>query len=405
MVASNRFAGREIDEPLHAGNEGGHSVWYSFRSSISGTLFLTTVNSSFDTLMSVYVGDSLTNLQSLASNDDAFPDSKYSELTFGVLSNQLYYIAVDGYGGAVGRLALDYSFIAPQPGQFYTIEALSGPGGTVSPPSGLFPGGSQVTLTATPDPDYEFAGWSGTSTSQANPLVLPVNQNMSLRASFRVATTNYVEDFETGNLRRLPWVNTSAAAWQVQTNVARSGKFAARSGAIDNQQVSSLILVTKTLKGTASFDLRVSSEPDWDYLEFYLNGSLLERWSGEVNWTGYPFQVPAGTNRLEWKYVKDTSFSEGLDAAFIDNVYYPVPAVDTNAVAAVLSLSWLPNRSALITIEGEIRRRYTLESSTDLAVWIPMLTTNSETGVIQFTDRNAARFPTRYYRCIAPLPQ
>jgi hypothetical protein len=401
-TAMNRFASREEGEPLHAGNEGGHSVWYSFLSAVSGTLSLSTAGSSFDTLLGVYVGNSLTNLSTVANSDDVFPGSKYSEVIISVLSNQVYYVAVDGYGGEAGDLQLQYAFIAPQPGQFYTVDVQAGPGGRVSPPSGIYPGGSPVTFTAAPDGDYQFAGWSGGVTSQVNPLVLTVNQNLQLRASFRVATTNFVDDFETGNLRRLPWSTDPTGAWWVQTNVVSTGKFSARSAAIDHRQSSSLLLVAPMLKGTASFDLRVSSEPGWDHLEFYLNGVLQDRWSGEVDWTSHPFDVPAGTNRLEWRYVKDTSFADGLDAAFIDNLYYPVPPPDPDAGKSTVSVRWLTsNVSAQVIVEGQPRRTYVLEASTDLNVWLPLVTTNTETGVILYLDRSAVRFPSRFYRAVA----
>src|SRR5207302_4619957 len=39
VTAVNERATREPGEPLHAGNEGGHSIWYKFRAPVNGTLF------------------------------------------------------------------------------------------------------------------------------------------------------------------------------------------------------------------------------------------------------------------------------------------------------------------------------------------------------------------------------
>ena len=69
------------------------------------------------------------------------------------------------------------------------------------------------------------------------------------------------------------------------SNYVYSGQCAAGSGVIGNSQRSSLVLTTNTLAGAGSFDLLVSSEHAFDNLEFYLNGSLLKRWSGETSWT------------------------------------------------------------------------------------------------------------------------
>src|SRR5207245_11264349 len=85
--AVNGRATLEPGEPLHAGNEGGHSIWYKFRAPVNGRLFLTTTNSDFDTLLDVYAGDSVTNLTPVASNDDAFPGSGFSQLNIAVISN------------------------------------------------------------------------------------------------------------------------------------------------------------------------------------------------------------------------------------------------------------------------------------------------------------------------------
>jgi len=71
------------------------------------------------------------------------------------------------------------------------------------------------------------------------------------------------------------------------------------------------------------FDYKVSSETNWDWLEFYLNGRLLQRWSGEAGWATYQFSVLAGTNVFQWRYTKDPIGSAGLDAAFIDNLDLP----------------------------------------------------------------------------------
>jgi hypothetical protein len=69
----------------------------------------------------------------------------------------------------------------------------------------------------------------------------------------------------------------------------------------------------------------VSSEQDWDYLDFSLNGQVLGKWSGKVDWYKFEFPLQAGMNRLEWRYKKDSSTFAGMDAAFIDNVFLPEP--------------------------------------------------------------------------------
>ncbi|HSA00341.1 MAG TPA: hypothetical protein P5055_06330, partial [Candidatus Paceibacterota bacterium] len=206
--ADTRRSTREVGEPLHAGNGGGHSVWYYWRAPSNGDLRLTTDGSTYDTLLALYVGSSMTNLIALTSNDDAFEQSKYSELVYGVISNQLYYIAVDGYGSDSGDMRLQYAFVPPAPGQFYNLTTLNSPGGRVTPPSGSYRAGARVVLTATPDQNFEFAGWEGGMVSVNNPLTLVMNQDYSMTAKFRLlAATNapVTDGFESGNFKRLTW--------------------------------------------------------------------------------------------------------------------------------------------------------------------------------------------------------
>jgi len=57
-------------------------------------------------------------------------------------------------------------------------------GGTVSPSSGTFEENSSVSITATPGPEYLFLGWSGSITSNDNPLSVVMNSDKSLTATF-----------------------------------------------------------------------------------------------------------------------------------------------------------------------------------------------------------------------------
>src|SRR5262249_2911386 len=70
VIASNVGASREAGEPSHAGSEGGSSIWWSWTAERSGTVLFSTTGSSFDTLLAIYFGDSLTNLTQIVSDDD-----------------------------------------------------------------------------------------------------------------------------------------------------------------------------------------------------------------------------------------------------------------------------------------------------------------------------------------------
>ena len=63
----------------------------------------------------------------------------------------------------------------------YTLTASAGEGGSVSPTTGNFNAGTQVSITATPSEGYAFSGWSNGST--ANPLNVTLNSNTSVTAN------------------------------------------------------------------------------------------------------------------------------------------------------------------------------------------------------------------------------
>ena len=69
-TGTNVGANKEPGEPNHAGNKGGASVWYSWTAPQTGPVTISTFGSSFDTLLGVYTGSSVSSLTTIASNDD-----------------------------------------------------------------------------------------------------------------------------------------------------------------------------------------------------------------------------------------------------------------------------------------------------------------------------------------------
>jgi hypothetical protein len=110
------------------------------------------------------------------------------------------------------------------------------------------------------------------------------------------------------------------AGWFSQTSTAFFDGDAAQSGDIvDDQQ--SMLRTAITGAGTFSFYWKVSSEAGYDFLEFYIDGTLQERISGLVDWQQMVYEfIDSGTHTLEWRYVKDYSESAGDDSGWIDLV-------------------------------------------------------------------------------------
>lgn len=64
----------------------------------------------------------------------------------------------------------------------YTLTVSAGTGGSVSTTGGSYEAGASVSVTATPNTEYEFTGWSNGSTD--NPLSVTVNSNTTITANF-----------------------------------------------------------------------------------------------------------------------------------------------------------------------------------------------------------------------------
>jgi hypothetical protein len=340
----------------------------------------------------------VTNLTEVISNDDAMAGQKGSKVSFGVLSNETCRIAVDGYAASSGTVRLAYLFT---PAQLFHVAVDADSGGTVSPPSGDFTANSTLLLIATPNQGYEFAGWDGTLTSSENPLSLVVDRNYALTARFRLRQAT--EDFESGGFKAdLHYTLNppgSAASWFVQTNSVAQGSFAARSGRIGPAQQSALLLQGRMDAGIGAFSYRVSSELTWDVLEFYLNGTLVQSWSGNVDWSVFQFNVPVGTNLVEWRYSKDPSLSLGEDAAFIDNLFLPLTSAASARAHLQLSVA---SQTIGLQLQGQVDRAYVLEVSPDLVHWQPLSTNIATGGVLRITDAGWRTRPTRFYRAVQP---
>jgi hypothetical protein len=109
-AAHNFDATKQPGEPDHAGDPGGHSLWFCWTAPTNTPVTFDTVGSTFDTLLAVYTGNTVSNLSLVASNDDIVPGQYVqSTLTFTPVKGATYHIAVDGYGGASGIIALNWN--------------------------------------------------------------------------------------------------------------------------------------------------------------------------------------------------------------------------------------------------------------------------------------------------------
>ena len=125
IMEYNNCATRESGEPLHGGNGGGHSIWFSWMPSVTQNAVITTKRSDFNTLLGVYTGGSVGNLTLVVSNDDIAPGYwTQSSVSFVANAGTQYMIAVDGYNNQVGTVALNLN--PPHNDDFASAFLISG---------------------------------------------------------------------------------------------------------------------------------------------------------------------------------------------------------------------------------------------------------------------------------------
>ncbi|MBK7627872.1 MAG: T9SS type A sorting domain-containing protein [Bacteroidales bacterium] len=141
--------------------------------------------------------------------------------------------------------------------------------------------------------------------------------------AFRVGRIR--ESFEASSFTIFPWINISQIPWTISSTSSADGIISAKSGAISHNSTTSLIIKTVyTTADSLKFYYKVSSETNYDYLSFSLNDKEIFKRSGEVPWTKRVVAVPAGLNKMEWKYKKDQSVSGGTDCAYLDMIDFAV---------------------------------------------------------------------------------
>jgi hypothetical protein len=151
-------------------------------------------------------------------------------------------------------------------------------------------------------------------------LNLPTFSDVNTDHTISVTFEQNFEGFESGY--GPSWVTRSG--WNKHDSIAYNGNYAIQSPPLEDGTSS---FVEKTacneLEMDISFWFKVSSEVNYDFLIFKIDGVEKGRWSGEVGWTKASFFVPVGEHRFTWIYQKDENTSKGDDAVWIDDIVFP----------------------------------------------------------------------------------
>lgn len=157
--------------------------------------------------------------------------------------------------------------------------------------------------------------------------------------------------FPSGGVLPAGWAITAGAnaGWSVASDYAFEGSSSLKSGPIGNSQKAEIEVTNNFTAGNVSFASKVSSELNFDFLRFYIDGVVQANWSGEQAWQMSSFPLAAGVHTLRWSYEKDVSASNGSDAAWIDAVTLPASSPSIRQ-ALFVNASTSNNKTSVVRI-------------------------------------------------------
>lgn len=297
----------------------------------------TTVNGAFKVAVSASVPDQTTNIYTVNITNGTENWTSYYTLLMNapILKNQLVTINDAGSANANNALDLDESATLNVPVLNMGHANCGATTVTLSTTS------TDVSIT-TPVVNFTSLNASATQTA-AFPVVVsasaPLNSNVQFKIISRCGaysdTTFFntkigaiVEDWETNNFSKYTWANDATYPWTIVSTSPQEGTYCAKSGAISNNQSSTLqITLNVAVADSISFWLKTSCEDDpnddWDYLMFNIDQTEKARWDGVTNWTRVSYPVTAGNKTFKWIYKKDNEVSAGNDCAWIDFISLP----------------------------------------------------------------------------------
>ena len=165
------------------------------------------------------------------------------------------------------------------------------------------------------------------------------------------------EDFESGDFSHLEWQHGGNAYWFVTDTVKHTGNYSAQCGKINKHEISSLIVEIKcTTDGEMSFYFKTLTVYKKDFLILYIDGKVVDYWSGDNDWTLVSYAIQSGRHTVEWRY--DTASYGGSedDACWIDDIKFPGNSVvlDVENVTVDKEVAVYPNpANDIIFVKGE----------------------------------------------------
>lgn len=264
-----------------------------------------------------------------------------------------------------------------------TITAVNG---TVAknPNQTNFAMGESVTITATANAGYMFAGWSGHATGLTNPLTLVMNTNKIITANFKLPGDDWLIAYP------LAGGNVTVTASNVSyTKESGEPNHAGNAGGR-----------SVWWKWTAPYDgqttIRTIGSSFATLLAVYRGGTSVSNQTLVAS--DYNSLGGLNRSRVVFDALGGTLYSIAVDgySGATGNIQLEVAEAQAVRLTTVV---FLPDGSAQVTGEGAPTTTYVIEASNDLVTWTEFGTVFSDdAGVFSFTDYDAPNSGVRFYR-------
>jgi Leucine-rich repeat (LRR) protein len=262
---------------------------------------------------------------------------------------------------------------------------------------GVSSSNTDVGLSLIPPPGQVANGtWTLVVTNQISSNALrsinvsatnDVGYTATARIAVQIAPTVPVTGQWFGNTN-LSWSSGGDVPWFGQGIISDGSFLAAQSGAIANNESTSLQL-NVVGPGRLSFWWKVSSEAFSDWLQFSV-ADYTNSVSGNVDWQSQVANVPPGPQTPIWTYYKDGGGSARYDAAWLAQITY-LPGIWLELVGRVT------NRQCNLLLHAVPGSAYQVQVSTNLINWSSLAVITPTNTDMPFLDTNAVP-GTRFYR-------
>lgn len=150
------------------------------------------------------------------------------------------------------------------------------------------------------------------------------SQPYSVQQSYNTFIGLMAENFETSNFTKYNWDTIDNQPWTITSSGAFEGSYCAKSGAIPDMDTTAISISIDVLTNDSiSFYRKVSSENNYDYLNFFIDNVKIARWAGTKSWARVAYAITPGHHILKWNYIKDQSTASGSDCAWLDFIVFP----------------------------------------------------------------------------------